>query len=68
MSGHTYFGEAAPPEEKTCDWCGRPGVKALEIFKPGKKVGTGQFLYPCARHVAVATAMVEELRTRKKAA
>lgn len=68
MAQPNYFGEAAPPEERTCDWCGRPGVVALELFKPGKKVGTGQFLYPCARHVRLARETVETLRTRKKAA
>jgi hypothetical protein len=41
---------------------------ALEIFKPGKKAGTGQFLYPCRQHAQTAKRIVEELRTRKKAA
>jgi hypothetical protein len=68
MSKNLYLGEAAPPGEKTCDWCDKPGVASFEISKPGKKFGTGQFLYPCARHVETAKRMVEELRTRKKAA
>lgn len=60
----TYFGEAADPKTRACDWCGAPGCKAIELRKPGKKVcGTGQFLYPCSRHVSVAQKQAEAIRT-----
>ena len=68
MAKRRYFGEAADPATRQCDWCGKPGVKAIEIWKPRKKVGTGQFMYPCARHVETAKRAVEALKNPPKAA
>lgn len=63
MSGADFLGIAANPATKTCDSCGAPGVKALEIFKTtGKKVGTGQFLYPCSRHIRLAEESLEAVK------
>jgi hypothetical protein len=33
------LGVAADPATRKCDWCGDPGVKAIEIRKPRKVVG-----------------------------
>lgn len=63
-----YFGEAADPATRPCDWCGDPGVKAIEIRKPRKKVGTGQFMYPCRNHVRTAERAAEAIRNPPKAA
>jgi hypothetical protein len=49
-----YFGKPAPPSTKTCDWCGKPGLVAFEIYRPRKKVGTAQYLYPCKKHIQLA--------------
>jgi hypothetical protein len=62
------FGKPAPPGTRTCDWCGAPGVKALEVYKPGKKVGTGQYIYPCSKHVATAKRSIASVRAPRKAA
>jgi hypothetical protein len=63
-----YLGEAGDPSTRTCDWCGDPGVKALEIARPRKKVGTGQFVYPCSTHVHIAEATVEAIKNPPKKA
>lgn len=64
MSNSTkFFGRPSPPGERHCEWCGEPGVKALEVFKPGKKVGTGQYLYPCSKHIDVAKRSIESVRS-----
>lgn len=63
-----YFGQAADPATRTCDWCGEPGVKALEVWKPRKKVGTGQFLYPCSNYVRVAERQIDSIKNPPKAA
>jgi hypothetical protein len=63
-----YFGKPAPPATRTCDWCGKPGVKAVEVFKPGKKVGTGQYVYPCSKHVTTAKRAVQSVRAPVKRA
>lgn len=68
MPRRTYFAEAADPATRTCDWCDKPGVKAIEIVKPRKKVGTGQFLYPCARHVQTAQRAADAIRNPTKEA
>lgn len=61
-----YFGEAADPSTRNCDWCGEPGVKAIEIVKPRKKVGTGQFMYPCSKHVRTAERAAEAIKNPPK--
>jgi hypothetical protein len=46
------FGKPSDPRTKECDWCG-PGSQAevvYEIYKRGKSIGTGQFLYACGKH------------------
>lgn len=68
MKGWEYMAVAADPKTKTCDWCGEPGFKALPIVKPRKKIGTGQFLYPCAKHVRTAESALEAVRKPKEAA
>lgn len=45
--------EAANPSERKCDWCDKPGAKALELPGPRKR-RTGLFLYPCQRHIRTA--------------
>jgi len=57
MSGEVFLGVAADPKTKVCDWCGEAGVKAIELTRNAKKIGTGQFLYPCSKHIAVAERM-----------
>lgn len=67
MAAKAYPGEAADPKTRECDWCGKPGVKAIELRKPGKHVyGTGQFLYPCNEHVATAQRQAEALCAPEK--
>jgi len=67
MASRAYPGKAADPKTKVCDWCGKPGVKAIELRKPGKHVyGTGQFLYPCSEHVAIARRSMEAVRAPAK--
>ena len=68
MARREFFAEAADPSTRECDWCGKAGVTAIEIFKPGKKIGTGQFLYPCARHVATAKRAADAIKNAGRAA
>lgn len=68
MPREHYFGEAADPSTRPCDWCGDPGVKAIEIVMPRKKVGTAKYLYPCSKHVRTAERTADGIRNPPKAA
>lgn len=63
-----YLGIPAPPAERQCDFCERTAATSHEIFKPRKKVGTGQFLYACPRHRRVAEEAIDQKRNPPKAA
>lgn len=68
MSRPVYIGEAAPPATRKCDWCERTAASALEIFRPRKKLGTGQFLYACPRHRKTAEEAIDQKRNPPRAA
>jgi hypothetical protein len=47
-------GKPSDPHDHDCGWCERQAIHAFELYKPGKKFGTGQFVYACGRHLALA--------------
>ena len=68
MSGIYGFAEAADPSTRKCDWCDGAGVKAIEIWYPRKKVGSGRFLYPRSKHVRTAERTADGIRNPPKKA
>jgi hypothetical protein len=68
VSRPVYIGEAAAPVTRKCDWCDRTAASAHEIYRPRKKLGTGQFLYACPRHKVTAENAIAAKRDPPKAA
>lgn len=68
MKGEDFLGYPAEPATRNCEWCGKPGVKAIELIRNTKKVGTGQFLYPCSDHVNTAQRAAAEFASPKSKA
>lgn len=50
MAKREYFGEAADPSTRQCEWCDATAVVAFELYKPRKKIGTATYLYVCGQH------------------
>lgn len=68
MTGEKCLGRAADPATRTCDWCEKPGVKAIELKLNAKVVGLGRFLYPCSDHVRTAERAAAEFASPKQRA
>lgn len=69
-----YWGEAADPKTRECDWCGQ-GSKAKYSFpvyrkqsQRSKGIRPGQYIYVCERHKATGKRASESTSAPRKAA